>query len=181
MPIQIFLWPVIVWLLCWDSKEGFGAVTQAGKDHFAGLSKSLISSYNELIMHVRLELKSAEMTPHWRLKSNGLVQSRQMLWKGDKQPFWLFQAVFFQSTDIYRWENELCLSQETGARMHIITCHTQKRIAPRSHLWPREWSPAGHGVYYTNECFEHPYKRHSSEDMTVHRGQWELIGSLWLW
>lgn len=35
MPIQIFLWPVIVWLHRWDSKGGFGAVTQTGEDRFA--------------------------------------------------------------------------------------------------------------------------------------------------
>lgn len=164
---------VAVAQICWDPKDGFL------QEEY---SKAVIPI--TLIKHVMLELTPWKMTRE-RSKTNGLVQSNVCSAKCCEQGinnlfFGLFQAVFFQSADINRGEHELCLSKETGACRHIITCHTQKRIAPRTHLWPREWAPAGHGVHYTNECFECPYTRHSSEDMTVHRGQWEQIGSLWL-
>lgn len=81
---------------------------------------------------VRLVLKPGEMTRHRRLKTNGLIRSSQMLWGGDKQPFFvgLISGCFLPK----RWYKQMgklvvCHRKQvlTG---HIITCHTQKRIAP---------------------------------------------------
>lgn len=56
-------------------------------------SKSVIST--KLIKHVMLESKPWKVARHQRLKTNGLIQSSQMLWAGDTQsPFWPIPGCF---------------------------------------------------------------------------------------
>lgn len=94
--------------------------------------------------------------------------------------FGIFETVFFTPL-INRWrERVVFVIGNRCSRSHSRTPQSEKNNSgilahsrPRERVRDRENGlQLGHSAYYTNECFAAGlYTGHSSEDVSVHRGQ----------